>query len=403
MSYAGWKRKKIGELFDVQLGKMLNEKAKQGEQYPYLANFNVRWGSFDLSKLNKMYFSEKEKEKFSLKSGDLLMCEGGEIGRCAVWNKTHQSIYYQKALHRLRPLNHDIKSLFVYYFMEHIASKGELSKIVGESSIAHLTREKLLHLIVPTPPRNEQEMIVHNLSTWDKAIEKVERLITVKEIQFSWLLNKLISEGNWSGKWKKVKLGELGEISSAGVDKKSKHGEVSVRLINYLDVYRRDLIYSNELFHSVTAQPAQAGRCSVRKGDIFFTPSSEVPYDIGHSAVAMEDIPDAVYSYHVVRLRLKENVDLLYRAYAFKSQEFYRQAERLCDGSGQRYVISQSNFRRMEVSIPPLSQQKIIAKILNTAQKEIDLLKKQLEAYRKQKRGLMQKLLTGQWWIKKYY
>ena len=126
-----WQRKKIGELFDVQLGKMLNEKAKKGQLLPYLANFNVRWGSFDLSRLNEMSFSESERKKFSLKPGDLLMCEGGEIGRCAVWQQANKSLYYQKALHRLRPLTTDISSEFVYYYMQHIATQGVLPEASG--------------------------------------------------------------------------------------------------------------------------------------------------------------------------------------------------------------------------------------------------------------------------------
>jgi type I restriction enzyme S subunit len=70
MSNTTWPTKKIGELFDVQLGKMLSEKAKQGVLLPYLANFNVRWGAFDFSRLNEMTFSEREQEKYSLYPGD---------------------------------------------------------------------------------------------------------------------------------------------------------------------------------------------------------------------------------------------------------------------------------------------------------------------------------------------
>ncbi len=81
----GWKKKTIGHLFDVQFGKMLSEKVKAGPQVPYFTNFNVRWGTFDLSKLNEMNFSDREKAKYSLQKGDLLMCEGGEISRCAIW------------------------------------------------------------------------------------------------------------------------------------------------------------------------------------------------------------------------------------------------------------------------------------------------------------------------------
>ena len=92
----GWKKKAIGHLFDVQLGKMLSEKAKTGPQVPYLANFNVRWGTFDLSKLNEMNFSDREKDKYGLQKGDLLMCEGGEIGRCAIWQGSDREVYTKK-------------------------------------------------------------------------------------------------------------------------------------------------------------------------------------------------------------------------------------------------------------------------------------------------------------------
>ncbi len=376
MSCAGWKRKKIGELFDVQLGKMLNEKAKQGEQYPYLANFNVRWGSFDLSKLNKMYFSEKEKKKFSLRCGDLLMCEGGEIGRCAVWNKTNQSIYYQKALHRLRPLNHDIESLFVYYFMEHIASKGELSKIVGESSIAHLTREKLLHLLVPTPPCNEQKMIVRNLSTWDQAIEKAERLIAVKEKRFTWLLNKLINEGNDNRDWRKVQLGDLAVIQKG-------------QQLNVDDMIDAGKYYAlnggmepsgftnNWNTHENTITISEGGNSC---GFVNF--NIQKFWCGGHCYVLNNVHSDVEKKYLYFFLKLHEQLLMSLRV-----------------GSGLPN-IQKKDLQKFPVLFPSLIDQKKIAGILDNVWQEIDILKKQLEAYRKQKRGLMQKLLTGQWRVK---
>ena len=75
----GWSSKTVGDIFDVQLGKMLNETAKKGDsQFPYLTNTNVQWARFQLGSLNKMHFSPREREKFSLKVGDLLVCEGGD-------------------------------------------------------------------------------------------------------------------------------------------------------------------------------------------------------------------------------------------------------------------------------------------------------------------------------------
>ena len=154
-----WKKKAIGQLFDIQLGKMLNEKAKTGPQFPYLANYNVRWGYFDLSQLNEMTFSDREKDKYKLQKGDLLMCEGGEIGRCAIWQRSDVEIYYQKALHRVRPKGKEALIEYLYFYMQFFASQGKLSRTVGVTSIAHLTREILLGQTITYPSLTEQKAI----------------------------------------------------------------------------------------------------------------------------------------------------------------------------------------------------------------------------------------------------
>ncbi|NLL84408.1 MAG: hypothetical protein GX230_09245 [Lentisphaerae bacterium] len=119
----GWARSVLGDNFDVQLGKMLSEKAKAGLQLPYLANFNVRWGYFDFKKLNTMAFSDQEKKKYKLLKDDLLICEGGEIGRCAVWKNLDFEIYYQKALHRVRPKNDKAITKFLCFYIQLIISQ----------------------------------------------------------------------------------------------------------------------------------------------------------------------------------------------------------------------------------------------------------------------------------------
>lgn len=250
------------------------------------------------------------------------------------------------------------------------------------------------------PTLSHQKTIASLLETWDTAIEKTEALIAAKEKRFKWLLKTLISDQQNNPEWRKVKLGDVGAISSAGVDKKTVEGEEFVRLVNYLDVLRGDFILPDNLNHWVTAPERKTVQCNVRKGDIFFTPSSEIQGDIAHSAVSLEDIEKAVYSYHIVRFRLKEDWDLLFRGYVFKASNFYRQAHRLCDGSGQRYVISQDNLRKMIICIPDINEQKRIARILSAVQSEIDLLKQSVKLYCRQKRGLMQKLLGGVWRIK---
>ena len=272
------------------------------------------------------------------------------------------------------------------------------------TGVPQLTAPQISNIPIPVPPLAEQRKIAEILGVWDEAIEKQSRLIEKLELRKRALMQRLLTGRTrlpgFTTPWQKVKLGEIGKITSAGVDKKINEGEVPVRLLNFVDVFYRDFIYNNELTHWVTAKSTKVEQCSVQKGDIFFTPSSEMPTDIALSAVAMEDMEGIVYSYHIVRLRLHIEMDLYYRAYAFKTDEFYKQAERICDGSGQRYVISQDGFRNMSIHLPPLPEQKAIAEVLTTADDEIATHRKKLDALRLQKRGLMQQLLTGKTRVK---
>ncbi|MDE0119815.1 MAG: restriction endonuclease subunit S [Bdellovibrionales bacterium] len=282
---------------------------------------------------------------------------------------------------------------FIFYFIQAL----DLSKFNSGSAVPTLNRNDIHELTVIVPSLiDEQKRIVGVLSTWDQAIEKLGKLISAKEKQFKWLLKRLITDQKNNSNWERAKLGELGIVSSSGVDKKVIEGEESVRLVNYLDVLNRNFICSDDLSHWVTAPKNKIEKCNIKKGDIFFTPSSEIQGDIAHSAVAIEDIKKAVYSYHVVCFRLKENWDIMFRSYIFKSDHFYKQAYSLCQGSGQRYVISQDDFRKMDISFPSsVLEQKRIANILNTKEIEIKTLQNLSNKYQSQKKGLMQKLLTG--------
>ena len=130
---------------------------------------------------------------------------------------------------------------------------------------------------------------------------------------------------------------------------------------------------------------------------MFITPSSEDREGIAKSAVAMEDFDNVVYSYHIIRLRFNKEIDLKFKSYMCDTELFHRQAYRLCDGSGQRYVISLGTFREMKIYIPTsIEEQRKIGEFLSTIDNEIDNLKKQLELRKQQKKGLMQRLLTGE-------
>ncbi|HCG6610706.1 TPA: restriction endonuclease subunit S [Vibrio parahaemolyticus] len=153
-----WKKARLNDFFEVQLGKMLSAKSKLGlSPCKYLTNQNIQWGRIVTTDLNEMDFDEKEKAKFELKSGDLLVCEGGDVGRTAIWRGELENCYYQKALHRLRSIDGKILPEIMLQFMQWSSFCGTFRALTGHTTIAHLTAIELKELKVPEIPREVQE------------------------------------------------------------------------------------------------------------------------------------------------------------------------------------------------------------------------------------------------------
>jgi len=287
---------------------------------------------------------------------------------------------------------------FLCYFLNSQINRLREVVAAGNDQL-NLNTGRIALIAVPFPKESEQRAIAAALSDVDALLGALDRLIAkkcdLKQAAMQQLLTGQTRLPGFHDEWEVKRLGDIGEISSAGVDKKIRSDEVPVRLVNYLDVYRKDFIYSKDLNHWVTAPAQQAKRCGVLKGDVFFTPTSETRDDIGISAVAMEDIPDAAYSYHVARLRLHAPWDLCFRTYAFKTRAFLDQAQTLCDGNGTRYVISQGKFRSMTVQVPPVPEQTAIAAVLMDMDAELAVLEARRDKTRALKQGMMQELLTG--------
>ena len=167
----------FGNIIESRLGKMLDKEKNNGNPELYLRNINVRWFSFDLSNLLEMRIEPVEFEKYSLKCGDLVVCEGGEPGRCAVWDKD-STIYYQKALHRIRFTNGSNPKFYMYYLW--LATKtGRLSPFYTGTGIKHLTGQSLVKIPVPICSRTIQDRLVLQIEYKLSVSENIEK--TIKE------------------------------------------------------------------------------------------------------------------------------------------------------------------------------------------------------------------------------
>ncbi|VBB41818.1 Restriction modification system DNA specificity domain-containing protein [uncultured Desulfatiglans sp.] len=219
-----WPTQKLEAVADFCLGKMLDQKKNRGEPLPYLANVNVRWGEFDLADLREMRFEQHELDRYGLKYGDIVMCEGGEPGRCAIWKEQCSSMMIQKALHRIRP--HDcLRPEFLYYFFLHKGRTGHLASLFTGSTIKHLPREKLALVEVPVLPHSTQDQIASVLSAYDDLIENNRRRIQLLEqaarllfkewfvhLRFPGHEHTQIIDGVPEG-WEKKPLSEIADIT----------------------------------------------------------------------------------------------------------------------------------------------------------------------------------------------
>ena len=153
-----WVWCKFQDIANSELGKTMNKASDKGGEVPYLCSINVYWDKVDLSNVKVAPFSIAEKEKYLLQKGDLLICEGGEAGRCAIWSND-KTMYYQNALHRVRFYG-NISSKFIQNVIRIYKTMGIIDKKSKGMTIKHFTKTALNSLYVPLPPVQEQQRIV---------------------------------------------------------------------------------------------------------------------------------------------------------------------------------------------------------------------------------------------------
>ncbi len=175
---AHWQIPPVYARFEVQLGKMLDEKKIKGTHLAsYLRNVDVQWSAINTADLPEMDFDNESRVRYALRAGDILVCEGGEIGRSAIWGGEIDECYYQKALHRLRSLHGADDAQFFVFMMFALVSIGAFNAQSIAATIQHLPAEKLRNVRFPAPPFIEQKQIVGFLNHEVARIEVISKEI----------------------------------------------------------------------------------------------------------------------------------------------------------------------------------------------------------------------------------
>lgn len=208
----------LRDIADIQLGKMLSPTAKTGkEPYPYLRNQNVQWGRFELQDMATMDFSEQDREKFELLVGDVLICEGGEPGRCAVWDQQIDKCFYQKALHRVRPRRGRSTSEFLSMWIRYQAQTGAFEEKNAKTTIAHLPLVRLEQLLVPDIDTDAQKAIAKRLKAQMVEAEHARQAARTQLREISNLAGAIVMETIRNMPTKPYQLGDVLDEVKKGI------------------------------------------------------------------------------------------------------------------------------------------------------------------------------------------
>ncbi len=194
-----WEWVRLGEIFQHNTGKALNSSNRSGELLTYITTSNLYWNRFEVDSLREMYFSEAEVEKCTAVKGDLLVCEGGDIGRAAIW-PYNTDIRIQNHIHRLRAYVEVCTEYYYYIFFLYKHAGWIGGKGIG---IKGLSSNALHSLIFPLPPLHEQQRIVTKLKMLEPFLEnytKIEKRLNNLNVQFPDLLKKSILQEAVQGK-----------------------------------------------------------------------------------------------------------------------------------------------------------------------------------------------------------
>ncbi len=399
-----WDVDRIDSAFDIQQGKQVSQRNRDGEhQRPFLRTKNVFWNRLDLTELDQMHFSEAEQSRLELRAGDLLVCEGGSIGRTALWNNEVEGCLHQNHLHRLRVKSGRADAQFGVFWLWYAFDVAKLYFGRGNiTTIPNLSQSKLAELPMALPPLPEQKKIAEILSTVQRAIEEQERIIqTTTELKKA-LMQKLFTEGLRDEpqkqteigpvpeSWEVVPLSEVCRFQSGGTPSKQNaaYWQGTIPWVSPKDMKRPRL---NDVEDHISQEALESGSKLAPAGSVFVVVrgmilAKTVPVALATVPMAINQDMKAIVSGPRIR------PDFLLYALETLRRNLFKKVGR--SGHGTATLMSHE-IAAFKIPLPDMKTQEVVATTIHNLEKKKELHDKKRDLLQEFFRTLLHELMTA--------
>ena len=406
---AHWHFVSLEDVAEIQTG-LSKSAARQGDlvTMPYLRVANVQDGHFNLTEIKEIDVPRSAIDRFRVRSGDVLLTEGGDfdkLGRGAVWRGQIVDCVHQNHVFVVRPDPSRLDERFLAYQTQGPRGRAYFQSCAKQSTnLASINSTQLRQFPTALPPLPEQRKIADILSTWDEALEKLDALIAAKDRRKQALMQQLLTGkkrvkgfdrsrgetkhdrfGIYPADWKRVALGDIAREVGA---RNATGGDLPVLSCTK----HRGLVLSHEYFGKRVHAEDTSGYRVVKRGEFAYATNHIEEGSIGYQNLCDAGLVSPIYT--VFKTTDAVDDDYLYRVLKSPLLIHFYQINTSASVD-RRGSLRYHEFSKIHIWLPPKDEQIAITKIFATADQELTLLRRQREALDQQKRGLMQRLLTG--------
>ncbi|MEO8360736.1 MAG: restriction endonuclease subunit S [Vicinamibacteria bacterium] len=359
----GWPVVTLAEVAEQCLGKMLDAQKNKGRAMPYLRNPNVRWFDVDTTNLEMMPFEDHELDRYGLRAGDIVICEGGEAGRAAIWDGRLPELKFQKAIHRVRPG----PRLYGRYFLHRLKSdhqNGRLSDYLTGATIKHLTGQDLARYRFPLPSVPEQRRIADVLDRAEALRAKrraaLAQLDTLTQSIFLDMFGDVVM--NTKGWREGVTLGAVAEVVSGVTKGRATNGK-RTRSVPYLAVANvQDKTLKLDVVKSIDATEEEISRFRLRRNDLVLTEGGDAD-KLGRGCLWQDELAECIHQNHIFRVRTQvDDIDPLFLSWLIGSTRGKRYFLKSAKQTTGIASINMTQLRGFPLLVPPREIQATFAR-----------------------------------------